>query len=640
MRFILKTALPMCLSIICGFTSWATHISGGELNYIHLEGNVFEIELIIYRDCGSTNTLGTGFDEQAQVGVYNNSTILTTLDFSLDEAELSFLTVDTECLNIPSNLCVQRAVYLLTEEFPPIIGGYDLVYQRCCRTPALVNLSDIVSQGITLHSRIPGLNTPASGINNSAAFNSLPPLAICINESFVFDHSASDLDGDSLVYELCTPLQGGTDNMPIPSPPSPPPFLEVLWADGFSTENQITGSADLQIDSETGLITLVPELIGRFATCICVKEFRDGELINTNYRDFQYTVTTCSSNTAAISVPDPCAGLQVEFDGSSSSSDMLFWDFGDLNNSQDTSSLLSPMHTYSEFGTYTVTLISDPGLLCADTAYFELNITSLEALINDVIFECVNGIAQFTFSGSSDYEEGSTFVWNFPSGFNESVINDSVAVQNSPLPGTYDVYYTVNENGCEDTAVTSVTIDDLEPGFYLSQDTLVWPSNTVGIFSTSSSEECYYVLGNGLESAECDLMASYSSPGIYEICQLVVSPNNCIKTENSSLVILDGISVPNVFSPDFDGTQGGVTSSGLNEVFHVIHLDYIKSASLNMYNRWGNLVYENTSYSNRAPFKGLDQNGNELAEGVYFYVLHIDDHNQSYSGTLTLLKRK
>jgi len=517
LRSILRTGVLLCMFLICSHSLLGTHIYGGELNYIHLGGDEYEIELIIYRDCGSTNSLGTGFDEEAEVGVYNNSTLVTSLNFSLNDAELSFLSVNNECLNVPSDLCVERAVYSLVQEFPAIEGGYDLVYQRCCRTPALVNLSDIASQGITLHSIIPGVNSSANGINSSAKFNNLPPLAICINEAFVFDHSALDLDGDSLVYELCTPNQGGTNTLPIPSPSSPPPFLEVVWGNNFSTENQITGSENLLIDPETGLLTLVPEQIGRFATGICVKEFRAGELINTNYRDFQYTVTSCSSNTASVSIADPCPGLQVQFDGSSSTSDVLIWDFGELDNNQDTSSLISPIYTYGEAGTYNVTLISDPGLACADTTVFELNIDTITAVINDVFFECIDGIAQFTFSGSSEYEEGSTFVWNFPEGFNELVINGSEALQYSPLPGTYDVSYTVNENGCEATAITTVTVDNLEPGFYLSQDTLVWPSNTVDVISISSSDDCYYILGNGLESAECNPTASYGAPGVYEI---------------------------------------------------------------------------------------------------------------------------
>ena len=38
----------------------ATHLVGGEMYYDHLGGDNYEVHLIIYRDCGPTNTNGTG----------------------------------------------------------------------------------------------------------------------------------------------------------------------------------------------------------------------------------------------------------------------------------------------------------------------------------------------------------------------------------------------------------------------------------------------------------------------------------------------------------------------------------------------------------------------------------------------------
>ena len=39
-----------------------THLVGGEMYYDHVGGNDYEVHLIVYRDCGPTNTNGTGFD--------------------------------------------------------------------------------------------------------------------------------------------------------------------------------------------------------------------------------------------------------------------------------------------------------------------------------------------------------------------------------------------------------------------------------------------------------------------------------------------------------------------------------------------------------------------------------------------------
>jgi hypothetical protein len=49
----------------------------------------------------------------------------------------------------------------------------------------------------------------------------------------------------------------------------------------------------LKIDSHTGIITGTPTINGPFLVGVCVEEYRDGELISTTNRDFQYNVGEC-----------------------------------------------------------------------------------------------------------------------------------------------------------------------------------------------------------------------------------------------------------------------------------------------------------------------------------------------------------
>ena len=77
---------------------------------------------------------------------------------------------------------------------------------------------------------------------------------------------------------------------------------------------------------------------------------------------------------------------------------------------------------------------------------------------------------------------------------------------------------------------------------------------------------------------------------------------------------LSGFKVPNVITPNNDNMNDyvilGGTSGGC--------LKY----DLKFFNRWGNLVYEMTP--NTAPFAGLDLDGQELGDGVYFYTLETE----------------
>jgi hypothetical protein len=64
-------------------TSWATHLVGGEIYYTHLGGSQYLVTLKVYRDCGPANSLGTDFDDQVYIGMWdgtgdiNNNDVLT-----------------------------------------------------------------------------------------------------------------------------------------------------------------------------------------------------------------------------------------------------------------------------------------------------------------------------------------------------------------------------------------------------------------------------------------------------------------------------------------------------------------------------------------------------------------------------------
>jgi gliding motility-associated-like protein len=47
----------------------------------------------------------------------------------------------------------------------------------------------------------------------------------------------------------------------------------------------------------------------------------------------------------------------------------------------------------------------------------------------------------------------------------------------------------------------------------------------------------------------------------------------------------------------------------------------MQCTSLNIFNRWGKLVYSDSGYTN--DWKGTNNSGNNLEEGTYFYVLDI-----------------
>ncbi|MEZ7886517.1 MAG: PKD domain-containing protein [Flavobacteriales bacterium] len=575
--------------LFISFSSVATHIVGGEIFYSKLAGDSYEITLIVYRDCGPDNTLGTGFDDIALVGVYNNGNLLNELNLSLSDAEISFVPISLEnpCFILPPDLCIQQVVYRTTLNLTPIFGGYDLVYQRCCRNESIANLVNPGDTGMTMWATIPGSETNAEGINNSATFNNTPPVAMCLGGEFFFDHSATDIDGDLLSYELCTPFFGGDPDNPAPNPPAPP-FNEILWGPGYSNEIQVASEPNFQIDPVTGQMTGTPTQLGRYAVGICVSEYRNGQLINTTMRDFQYQVTSCDPNIIAA-IPNQtqfCDGLSFQFENESFNASSFFWDFGDPNSSQDTSSINSPFYAYSVEGEYEVTLIANPTWPCADTtSNFYNAYPPLEAIIESVIFECNNGSPEYTFTGSDNYDPGAEFVWSFTPEFDSEIFNNSELTQDAPEAGDYVLSYSVTENDCDASETYNLSVPP-EPEAILSSQTLFCDGFTFDFENESTNGELFSwdfgVIGSDNDvSGVFEPSFTYPDSGDYTVNLEVFSQNTCPDAVSSTYSI-QGLLDPFFTSPDpqcFNGHSFDFQASGFDSQNPTIDWDFGLNAS-------------------------------------------------------------
>lgn len=398
----------------------ATHVVGGEIYYNYLGNNEYEIILKVYRDCGPTNVNGTGFDLSASVGIFETSSgdiLFSDFFMDLGSAEVEVMPIELEnpCFILPPDVCVERAIYTNTITLPDIPGGYTLVYQRCCRNPSIVNLDFPQDQGATFTSHIPGSDEVGEN-NSSAQFINFPPVALCQNAEFFFDHSATDEDGDSLSYEFCPSFLGGSVNTPAPLPPQGPPFNTLNYANGFSYDYPIESDPAFTIDPNTGYLSGTATALGQYVMGICVSEYRDGVLINTTNRDFQFNVTICDPNIIS-SIPDPsdfCLGQTILFENTSINASFYHWDFGIDGIESDTSSLENPEFAFTEVGVYEVTLIANPGWPCADTS--QTTFTALPVISPEIItgdYECSNGQDLYDFSFTSNASATASFQWDF-----------------------------------------------------------------------------------------------------------------------------------------------------------------------------------------------------------------------------------
>lgn len=180
-------------------------------------------------------------------------------------------------------------------------GGYTLAYQRCCRSGIIGNLADPLNEGMTITTTIPDPSLATE--NNSPVFDNYPPTAFCMGIPIFFNHEATDADGDSLSYEFCNGIAGGSVYNPFPVPAASPPYEDVVYLFPFSGGYPFNTDPPLAINTITGLITGTPEAIGVFSLAVLVKEYRNGNLIGEHRREMAEVYTYPGLPTGISNMP-------------------------------------------------------------------------------------------------------------------------------------------------------------------------------------------------------------------------------------------------------------------------------------------------------------------------------------------------
>lgn len=357
--------LPLVLFIAQTKNVQATHIAGGDVTYRHLGGTQYEITVRIFFDCFYGSSAAISSDMTISVGFFDVNNNLISSVFINGQGPDTITNVSYPCIIPPTNFCIMKYVYVTTVNIPAPPGGFKAVFQRCCRNNIILNIVDPGNTGASFFTDVPDMSQITT--NSSPVFNFDPPVYVCINKPVQHNFSATDADGDSLVYEFFTPFNGASAGNPQPQPPLAPPYFPITWSAGYSQADMMGTVPPMSINPQTGILSVTPTQLGVFVVGVVVKEYRNGVYIGETKRDYQFNVINCSfSAVAAFTTPQVNCSKTVSFQNNSQSATHFFWDFGVTNSTTDTSSNPTPEFMYPDFGTYTVTLVA-ADTICSDT---------------------------------------------------------------------------------------------------------------------------------------------------------------------------------------------------------------------------------------------------------------------------------
>ncbi len=487
-----KYCIFLFLSFLSAKEIFAKHITGGEMIYQFISSTstskTYQITLRLFRDDATVG--GAPLPSVLTIGIFNNDNGAKVTgnganrnwDVSIangSEGEEVPINALPPCIISAPDLHYHMGLYIFTVTLPDNNLGYTGVYQTCCRIDNIANTAN--STGASYTCSIPGLNQLSTGSDNSPRFNTAISV-VCQNKPFTLDFHATDPDGDSLAYFLCSAYDGGAATASGFNNPAAPPYSPISYTGGYSGSSPLGSTAF--INTSTGIISGKAPSAGKYVVCVCVYSYRNGFLISVHRKDFILTVSDCSFSGASIDpVPVNCSDYNVTFKNlaNNPTGTIFHWDFGVSSITTDTSDLENTTYVYPDTGTFTVKLkVTLPGGACVDSNNIIVKVYPGFYPKISVAGQCKNTPIQFKDLTIAEYGQINAWSWNFGDGGSPS--NTSVLQNPSHIyisANSYNLHFTVNSTkGCSATIDTAILITD-KPALTVTNDTLICVVDTL-----------------------------------------------------------------------------------------------------------------------------------------------------------------
>lgn len=602
----IRGKIVLFILLICGSIVHAKHIVGGEMTYRCIEYNevtkqvTLRISFVIYRDDYPQDA--ADFDKDAIIGIFKGSGSnwdhYRTLTTPLLEDKRMDVSSGIPCLRPPANIIIFRGYY----EFDVVLDASDtdsyiISYQRCCRNNTILNIVDAARTGAAYMVEI--LPDAQKQCDNSAVYKDFPPAVICLGEEVNFDHSAEDMDGDSLVYSFCEPLQAGglrgtlggdlpedsrrcDGTTPDPARCRPPFRLVNFAAPNYTYDKPMKGDPLIKIDPQTGLITGTPNVLGQFVVGVCVDSYKEGKLIGRTFRDFQFNVAVCEPNVFASVATDSTSAAGVPFvlncgdltmnikNTSTDQQEIKSYNWEIYLNENDTLKYTDRdiTVTFPDTGRYKGRLYLNSVLdlkKCRDTLDVDLAVyNGIEADFSASYDTCVAGPVLFT-DESMHKTKVKDLRWND----NGQRIGTTPSISHIfEKPGVKKISFSVKDvNGCEATKIKDIPYYPV-PSLVVADPTKFrgCAPERIQFKNLSSPIDSTYTvkweLSNGTTLQGLTPYYTFEEKGIYSVNLSIVSPLGCEtgKKYDSWITILEGTEAAFVYTPEDPSIQNNTVT--------------------------------------------------------------------------------
>lgn len=245
--------------------------------------------------------------------------------------------------------------------------------------------------------------------------------------------------------------------------------------------------------------------------------------------------------------------------------------------------------------------------------------------------------------GSKSSGENLTYAWKTSNGHFVEGNNSTHPIVDQP--GKYvltvtDRYGCMASDSVQVNIYTQAVQDTINSMINISADINVLTNDIPKIGLNPSTLKIVSPPMNGITEISADSIITYipnqyfvgSDSFVYSICDYAQSCD-----EAKVLVFINDMPffIPEAFSPNGDG---------INDEFEIKGLAKYKTIEIEIFNRWGNLVYQSKNYGkgqgkdgfwNGTASQGVRTGSGQVSSGTYFYVLKLDG-KEKINGTIYL----
>lgn len=190
----------------------------------------------------------------------------------------------------------------------------------------------------------------------------------------------------------------------------------------------------------------------------------------------------------------------------------------------------------------------------------------------------------------------------------------------------YPFLFTDKVSGCEVEDTVIVTIKEVEAFFIYSVNQDYTTLDAFFENKSKNAEVYFWEFGDGNTSKDFEPEHSYPitngiEPETFTISLRVTDSLGCEDIYEEKIEIAEPFTIPNVFSPNDDDKNDSFVVQGI----------FLNRWKLQIFNRWGELVFEDDKYSN-------DWSANGISDGVYYYQLSNPDKKRVFKGWMTVIR--